>query len=425
MTERPLSELEAELTQGAARIDAALCSWLLVLAEFDRRAGYESWECRSTAHFLNWRCGVSMRTARDHVRVARRLEELPLLRAAFADGTLSYSKARAITRCATPETEAQLVEWAHYATAAQIDRVVKGRRSVDRKLEEARYVTWGHDDDGSFVLRARLSPEEGALLLAALTSARDALGGQGDCVPKSGSAEPLSEPETLKPSAADALVAMAETTLAHGPTPVSGGDRHMVLVHVNAESGIATLEGGPELTEAEAGQILCDASEATIVLGIAGEPLAMGRKTREPTVAQRRTLLVRDGGCMFPACNQRIFVDAHHVNQWDQGGLTDLDNLVLLCRVHHRAIHHRGYTCEAGPHQTFRFFNPNGIQLIPVPPLEKPTGEIPRFGASGNEIGPDTPVPHWDGHHPDYATAVEGLLILEAEGHPDDARAVA
>ncbi len=87
------------------------------------------------------------------------------------------------------------------------------------------------------------------------------------------------------------------------------------------------LEGGPELTDAEAALILCDTAEATIVLGDAGEPLAVGRKTRDPTVAQRRALLVRDGGCVFPSCDQRLFVDAHHVREWEHGGFTDLDNL--------------------------------------------------------------------------------------------------
>jgi hypothetical protein len=411
MMERSIEVLEDDITQGAARMDAALCSWLSTVAEFDRREGYERWECRSTAHFLNWRCGISMHTAREQVRVARRLEELPLVHAAFADGVLSYSKARSITRVATPETEAQLVEWAQHATAAQLERVVAGRRSVDRPEPEARYATWGWDDDGSFVLRARLSPEEGALVLAALGSAKAALA-VGESVP----AGTPGEPEPLRPSAADALVAMAETTLAHGPTPVSAGDRHMVLVHVRAETGEATLENGVALSEPAAQQVLCDSSSATIQLGEQGEPLHMGRRTRDPSSAQRRALLVRDGGCRFPSCEQRRWVDAHHVQWWEFGGRTDLDNLVLLCRVHHRAIHHRGYRVEAGPHQSFRFYDPEGIRLMATPRLTRPTGHIGTIGASGRRITPDTPVPHWDGRHPNYGWAVEGLLILEAEG---------
>src|SRR3954471_14172793 len=102
-------ELEAEITSLASHLAAATCRWLLLVAEFDRRRGYERWEARSTAHWLNWRCGISLGTAREQLRVARRLPELPLVRDASGAGTLSYAKARAITRIATAANEATLV----------------------------------------------------------------------------------------------------------------------------------------------------------------------------------------------------------------------------------------------------------------------------------------------------------------------------
>ncbi|HVV35279.1 MAG TPA: DUF222 domain-containing protein, partial [Acidimicrobiales bacterium] len=355
MTERTIAELEDELTQGAARMDAALCSWLLVVGEFDRRAGYERWECRSTAHFLNWRCGISLHTAREQVRVARRLEELPRLRAKFAEGVLSYSKVRAISRIATPETEQTLLEWAECATAAQIDRVVAGRRSLDKKNAPERYVTWSYEDDGSFVVRAKLTAEEGALVVAALQSARKVLSdgvGEVESVPAGTSGESVPA-GTPKPGNADAFVAMAETTLAHGPTPVEAGDRHVVMVHLNAETGEAHLDGGPVLSEDSKQLVLCGASFADVGLGDQREILYMGRLYREPNRAQRRALAIRDHGCTFPGCTQRIFVDAHHLEEWEHGGRTDIDNLLLLCRFHHNAIHHRGFTVKKGPRQTF------------------------------------------------------------------------
>src|SRR3954454_24675330 len=112
-------ELEAEITSLASHLAAAMCRWLLLVGEFDRRRGYERWEARSTAHWLNWRCGISVGAAREHVRVARRLAELPLVREAFGAGTLSFSKVRAITRVATVETEATLVMWAEHSTGSQ------------------------------------------------------------------------------------------------------------------------------------------------------------------------------------------------------------------------------------------------------------------------------------------------------------------
>jgi hypothetical protein len=412
MAERTLDQLEDSVTEGAARIDAAMCCWLIDVAEFDRRAAYERWECRSTAHFLNWRCGISLHTARQHVRVARALEELPIAQAAFGDGRLSYSKLRALVRIVTPKTEAQLVEWAQCATAAQFEKIVAGRRSVNRKDPDLRDVSWHHDDDGYLVLRARLEPEEGALVLKALQSAREALRTSED--------ENVSAETFLQPTNADALVAMAETTLAHGPTPVAGGDRHTILIHVDAETNETRLASGQLLDAESAALIRCDASESTILLRDGREPLALGRKSRGPSVAQRRALLVRDGGaCRFPGCSNDLFVDAHHVEYWENGGPTDLDNLMLLCRVHHRAIHHRGYRIEKGPRQTFRFYRPDGLELVAAPPVARPTGSVPTHGPTGTPITPDTPLPNWDGHHPDYGIAIEGLLWLEE--HPEHA----
>ncbi len=422
MDERPLKELEDELTQGTACIDAALCKWLLTLAEFDRREGYLPWECRSAAHFLNWRCGISLHTAREYVRVAYKLEHFPRLRAGFADGVLSYSKVRAISRIVTPETESTLVDWAECATAAQIDKVVAGRRSVDKNPIDKRHVSWSYDDDGMLDARMKLLPEEGALFVAAMQIARDLLANSiGECVPAGTSDDDKSVPAgTLSPkvSNADALVMVAETMIANGPTPVTAGDRHVVMVHLNAETDEASIDGGPVLSEASKQHLLCSCSFQDVVIGPEDrEILYLGRKHRLPNRAQRRALGIRDGGCVFPGCTERIWVDAHHIDEWENGGLTDIDNLVLLCRFHHTAIHHRGFRVMKAPRQTFRFFRPDGLELIAAPKPATANGTLPNVGASGRPITPDTPLPNWDGLHPDYSAAVEGLCWLEENGH--------
>jgi len=170
--ELPLERLEHEICQLSAHLAAAMCRWLVLVGELDRREGWASDGVRSCAHWLNWRCGLSMAAAHEHVRVARRLGELPLVRAAFAEGRLSYSKARALTRMATPASEADLVALAAHATAAHLDRIARARRSVSANeteganaRHEARHVHWFWDEDGSLVLTARLDPEEGALVL--------------------------------------------------------------------------------------------------------------------------------------------------------------------------------------------------------------------------------------------------------------------
>src|SRR5215218_6350614 len=93
----PLEALEQEIAELASHIHAATCRWLTLIAEFDRREGWAHWGCRSCAHWVSWRCGIAPVAAREHLRVARRLAHLPLIRAAFAEGRLSYSQVRALT----------------------------------------------------------------------------------------------------------------------------------------------------------------------------------------------------------------------------------------------------------------------------------------------------------------------------------------
>jgi hypothetical protein len=172
LDEVPLERLESEITELAAHIAAGDCRWLLLVAEFDRRQGWGTWECRSCAHWLNWKCSIDLGAARERVRVARSLAALPAVTAAFAAGELSYSKVRALTRVAEPETEDALLEMARTGTASHLERIVRayrralGHEEVDQanRMHEVLSLQWQHDDDGTFVLRARLTPEQGALV---------------------------------------------------------------------------------------------------------------------------------------------------------------------------------------------------------------------------------------------------------------------
>src|SRR5436190_22353909 len=166
-------ELEDELASLAAHIYAGTCRWLELLAELDRRGALAG--C-TTAEWLAWRCGLMPRTAREHVRVARRLTELPLIRAAFAVGEISYAKVRALTRIAQPESEEELLELGLQLTAAQLDRAVRAYQRVTTEdaaaLQAAAYVGWCWAEDGALEVGCRLAPEEGALFLQALDAGR-------------------------------------------------------------------------------------------------------------------------------------------------------------------------------------------------------------------------------------------------------------
>lgn len=171
----PLERLEREITELASHIHAAMCRWLLLVAEFDRREGWGQWGSKSCADWVSWTCGIAPGAAREHVRVARRLSELPLLADAFSKGELSYSKMRALTRAATPENEVDLLMLARHGTAAHVERVVRCYRGAAaealgqaNRVHRDRYLSCEWEDDGSLVIRGRLPTEEGALLMQAL-----------------------------------------------------------------------------------------------------------------------------------------------------------------------------------------------------------------------------------------------------------------
>lgn len=127
----PLEQLEAVICQGAANLTAAERDWLLAVAEFDRRDGWTSWGCVSSAAWLSWQVGLDLRAAREKVRVARALLRFPLISAAMGRGALSYSKVRAITRIALPATESALVDMALAGTTNHVERIVSGYRRVE------------------------------------------------------------------------------------------------------------------------------------------------------------------------------------------------------------------------------------------------------------------------------------------------------
>jgi hypothetical protein len=131
---KPLHEIESEICELAGHIAAATCKWLLLIAEFDRRSGWAVDGVLSMAHWLSWRCGVDLHTAREHVRVGRALEQLPRISDAFMLGRLSYSKVRAVVRIATPALEETLLNIAQHATGAQVERLVSGYRRAGRLM---------------------------------------------------------------------------------------------------------------------------------------------------------------------------------------------------------------------------------------------------------------------------------------------------
>ncbi|WP_040338805.1 HNH endonuclease signature motif containing protein [Candidatus Blastococcus massiliensis] len=380
----PLDELAAAITTGAVRLAAATAAWLRLVAEFDRRGGWNGVGILSCAHWLAWQCGLGPGAAREHVRVARALTGLPRIEAAFAAGRLSYSKVRALTRIAEPDCEEMLIEFALAATASQTERFCRQWRQADdaaagtpgsgrtaREAEDGMTFEHWYDDDGFLTLKVRMPAADGAALMtavegraerdarreraqagkaAAAHEAIEAAGGTVDADLVERCAEDSAIGRVRERRTARRVAALAELVSAGAAQEERRpGDppRREVVVHVDAAvladdtaAGRAYLDGGPPITGAQVRRMLC---EATVVamLEREREPLAVGRRKRRATRAQWRALLRRDGGCARPGCPETRVerLHAHHMRHWLVGGPTDIDNLVLLCDVDHGLVH--------------------------------------------------------------------------------------
>jgi hypothetical protein len=432
-------ELAAAITELAGHLNAATRRWLALIAEFDRRQGWSDSVTQSCAHWLNWQCGIDLGAAREKVRVAHALEQLPLIGAAMARGELSYSKVRALTRVATPATEHDLLSIASHGTASHVEQLVRQYRraqeveAIDReeRQQARRSVSYYFDDDdGSLVLKARLPAETGMLLLKALEAAMPDLPLPREvCEPRrdvgrsrdtdvsaetSGTFQRSRAP-VISPSAqrADALALIAEGFMKHGAEALSGGDRFQIVVHVDHETlkertaGRSEFEHGPGVSAETCRRMACDCSYVKITENEAGEPLDVGRKTRSIPPALRRALNSRDKGCIFPGCTHKKYVDGHHVHHWAEGGM----------RI------------ERLDDGAWRFVRPDGESFAPcasghTQPLSGDWTTLrTQHEAHDIHIDPHTARTHWRGETMDYGLAIDVLLAKDRRARTSETTA--
>ncbi len=354
-------ELETELVSLFAQHTALTQRLLTKIREFDERQEWAEQGALSCAHWLSWRVGLSIGSAREKVRTARALAGLPAIDAALGTGQLSYSKARALTRIATDKNEEELLTFAGNATTSQLERFARGWRKIDKLREDERdwkrtcSVFFAEDD--MCVVSAKLRPEEGALLMKALEAAR----AKGQ-------------------SLADALVEVAQRSL--NASEQSSGERYQVIVHeqvdVSAETSerTITVEGtlGDKIgVSAETSKRLtCDATTTTVLHDKEGAIIDVGRKTRRISTKLRLALTQRDKGCRFPGCSNK-FTDTHHVKHWSDGGETSLKNLMLLCGYHHSFVHDG--KALLGEDQIFR--HKDGTSITNAMPIASTPAPLP------------------------------------------------
>ncbi len=419
-----LDQLGDEIAELSAHLEAATARLLDLIREFDARGGWNT-GFRSCAAWLSWRVGLDPGAARERVRVARALGTLPLLARALARGELSYAKVRALTRVATPETEERLLAVGRAGTAAHVERIVRGWRRVDRQAETretarrhaSRALHVYPDEDGMVVLRGRLAPEVGALLVQALAAARETLYQQRRA------SDVSAETPTMAQQQADALALLAETALHSGIDPGAPGERYQVVVHVDAPvladpdaPGQSVLEDSTHVSAETSRRLACDASRVVMRHAPDGQVVEVGTRTRTIPPALRRVLHHRDQGCRFPGCGLP-FAQGHHLRHWAHGGPTTLSNLALLCRRHHRAVHEEGYQVDRQPDGMLRFRCPDGRLLPEVPPPAAIPDDpvqalLARHEAQGLRIHPRTATPGWLGEPLNVGWAIDVMHPL-------------
>jgi hypothetical protein len=245
--------------------------------------------------------------------------------------------------------------------------------------------------------------------------------------------------KTFPQKRVDALLALAEqamNTIEEGLQPLSSADKYQVVIHIeggnqrgheysngHSHEQHCSIESGAHhlpLSPATARRLCCDASLVPVLEDTSGNVLNIGRKTRAIPPSIRRALQIRDHGCRFPGCCESRFVDAHHVQHWCDGGETRLDNLVLLCRHHHRLLHQDGYEIVKHGNQQFEFLTPDGDAMR--------AALVPQFVAAPEDIASEmlaierehqgfglvinarTALTRWQGEKIDYDLAV-GVMM--------------
>ncbi|MGH3995826.1 MAG: DUF222 domain-containing protein, partial [Pseudonocardiaceae bacterium] len=288
-----------------------------------------------------------------------------------------------------------------------------------------RFLYTNFDDDGSYRISGRLSVDSGALIDRALDRAQDELFREANR-----NQEPALE-ESWGARRADALVQLAESALSSVGTR-SGGDATQVVLHLTPDMLRASqeagegeqdprceLEPGVGILSETARRLACDASLVALVEDRDGNPLEASSKTRTIPAATRRALNARDGCCRWPGCGQSRFRDAHHLLFWEDGGEHRLDNLVSLCRRHHRMVHEGGFGVKRRGDGTLSFTDPWGRELPEAPEPRAAGGSAAaRQRQRGLVIDDQTCRPDWDGGPLDtYAldVIIGGHQELEAQ----------
>jgi hypothetical protein len=370
----------------------------------------------SPHQWLMWKASLSRQAASAVINLAKRSTELAATARALCEGWISLETAGLIARYVPAEYEASVLEVASVLTVRQLRRSVSryhfdfehprpapdgaapgssndtvdggsgpvgmqgGRlvRPSGEPVEERSEISMGSTDGGQWRASINLPPDLGATFEAALNARRHELYRR---------AEEELDPNDPRPriTLVDALMSIMEGSLRESDAAMPGTDRYLVHAHLVAAPGggnALDLHLGATLPHHLRRLYMCD-GKIRPVLETDGIPANVGRNQRIVSRRLRRLIEHRDGGCSVPGCGRVRGLEVHHVVHWEDGGLTTTDNLLTLCRRHHR-MHHLGqlqiHGNADGPRHTpsgVRFADSRGRPLEPVgvpvaPPSDEP-----------------------------------------------------
>lgn len=353
------------------------------------------WErdgCRDFHHWLSATLGISNWAARRWANAARRLPELPRVRAALENGTICFDKALELYRFATTDDEDKLLRWARRVTVATVRQRadLETRKPVEETVEHdrTRYVRYWWQDDGQRLgLWGSLPAEQGHRFVRELEAKAASLPVITTYETEDGEA-PFAD-TVIETRLADALVAL----VTEGGSPRNNEKPVDLVLHAEltalAGDGNAEFEDGPIIHSETARRLTCDARRRTVLHDDNGRTVGVGRATRVVPDWLMTLLRHRDRGCTFPGCENKRFLHAHHITHWSRGGRTDLDNLVLVCTFHHKLVHEYRYGVSLDPTGAAQWFDPGGRPVDPFADrVEDAAGATPREGASSPRDGP-------------------------------------
>ncbi len=361
-----------------------------IVAEIDRDGLCGMTGARSVSALVAWKTGCSPANAHTITTVASRLEEFPRCTQDLREGRLSLDQVGVLAERAAAGSDAHYLELARVATVTQLRTAVKLEPRPEPEPESEpwhkpeRSITKHSDEQGS-CWRIRLPALDAAKFDAALASHRDALiaDWKSDHDNRQGPADSDQRPPF--PDTVEAFLRLVDAGWDAEAARRPHAQHTTVVVHVDVEQRAAALHLGPLLSDAERRYLTCDAT-CEVWFQRDGQVIGAGRTTRQINRRLRRALEHRDHTCVVPGCGATRGLHAHHVRHWEDGGPTDMDNLVLVCPYHHR-LHHRGLITIAGPPNALIITDDEGHVLSPGslarPPTQPPPAVPPCPGPLG------------------------------------------